>query len=443
MFEEGVSAQERKSAVWPDTTARQTLFGRIVSGSGVTFVLEDGRHVLDASNTGGPLGHRHPEMVEAMVQAASAPVVNEAWNWINRDEAANDIRDLGFRSEEDWFGGVMFCLSGSEANDLALSLAQAITGRSALATRQRSYHGGSGLARAATLQPQWHGGLSWRDGEVSPAPQPFQVVELPAPVGERIGPITSSAIRDVEQLRGAKEALTDVAAVIVDYTQGGIYYSSAYQETLAAAATNTGTLWIADEVVTGFGRTGTPFAFQGGSSRPDIVTLGKALGAGAAPVGAVVISRHLADRLAGAKWQTGGTFRGHPSSVAAIRAHLRIMTRERLAERAAELDSVMFKLLTEVAAAHPAVSRIDGRGLHWTVELHGPDWRSWRGATSVAPLATIVAARALRAGALIGTSGEESSLFLAPPLIVEEEQLEQMVAALDEGLNAADEALDL
>jgi 4-aminobutyrate aminotransferase-like enzyme len=218
-----------------------------------------------------------------------------------------------------------------------------------------------------------------------------------------------------------------------------VYHSPAYQDRLADAAREAGALWIADEVVTGFGRTGTWFSFQGASTRPDIVTLGKGIGAGAAPGGAVVLSRRLAERIEGAVWQTAGTFRGHPITVAAMRAHLAVLARDELVERAAALDAVMYRLLSELATVHPSVQRIDGRGLHWSIELRGTDWRTWRANTAEEALATRVSARALEAGALIQTSGEQGMLVLAPPLISSESDLERLVRALDHGLVVADE----
>ena len=89
-----------------------------------------------------------------------------------------------------------------------------------------------------------------------------------------------------------------------------------------------------------------------------------------------------------------------------------------------------------------SVERIDGRGLHWTVELKGPDWRTWRGEEAEPP-ASRVAARALAADALIATSAEQTSLFVAPPLIVADDELDRIFAALDHGLELADaEATD-
>jgi 4-aminobutyrate aminotransferase-like enzyme len=156
------------------------------------------------------------------------------------------------------------------------------------------------------------------------------------------------------------------------------------------------------------------------------------------PAAAVVLSQELVERMDGRSWQTYSTFRSHPLMMPAIRAHLRISQRDGLPQRAAELDAVLLARLTEIAAAHPSVRRVDGRGLHWTIELHGPDWRDWRG-EEAEPLASRVAARALDAGALIATSGEQTSLFLAPPLIVSDEELESTLVALDYGLELADE----
>jgi len=410
----------------------------IVGGEGAWFVLADGRRVIDGSNTAAPLGHAHPEIVEAVRQAASAPALNEGWRWAKREEAAEELVRVAF-GDEDWVGGVRFFISASEANDAALALCQALPGRPALATRERAYHGGAGLARELTRQPHWHGGLSSPSG-VAPAPRLVEVHELPAPAGARITGQVDPTAGD-EWLADAERRLSESAAVLLDYSQGGIYWTAAYQDRVAECARRAGALWIADETVTGFGRVGGWFQFQHSSTRPDIVTMGKSLAAGGAPAGAVVLSRRLMERMAGSSWQSYSTFRGHPIEVAAVAAHVRASARERVFERAGELDGFMAERLTRIAADHPSVARVDGRGLHWTVELHGPDWRRWRGEERE-PLASRVAARALEAGALIATSGEQTSLFLAPPLVISRTDLGQLLDALSAGLQVADEAFE-
>ena len=417
-------------------TTGEAAVPTVVSGEGVWFELADGRRVLDASNTAAPLGHRHPEIVEALQGAASAPAVNEGWGWPEREQAAEDLVSIAFE-DADWVGAVRFFISASEANDVALALTQALTGRRDLATRERAYHGGAGLAREMTIQPQWHGGLSAAKGGVRPAPRLVHVHALPAPASARVTGQSDPTAGD-EWLPDARDKLAKSAAVILDYSQGGIYHNPTYQDRVAALASETGTIWIADETVTGFGRVGGWFQFEAGSSRPDMVTMGKSLAAGGAAAGALVLSRAVTDQLDGSSWQTYSTFRGHPTAIAAVRAHLRVVARDRLYDRARDLDAVMFNGLSSLAAAHPGVSRVDGRGLHWTVELHGPDWRTWRG-DEAEPLASRVVTRALDAGVLISTSAEQTSLFLAPPLIVEREHLELIFQALDEALSVADE----
>jgi 4-aminobutyrate aminotransferase-like enzyme len=407
----------------------------VVGGEGVYFHLADGRRVIDGSNTGGGLGHRHPAMIEAIRRAADTPVVNEGWTWIGREQAADDLIDIAFDGEHDWVGAVRFCISGSEANDMALSLCQSLSGRSALATRERAYHGLVGLSRSMTVQPQWHGGLAVHaGGSLRPAAMaPVRI--LPAPDGAIYGASANASV----DFAGAASILSDTAATIIDYTQGGIYYDGAYQDEVARLARAAGSTWIADEVVTGAGRAGRWFAFQGAESRPDIVTLGKSLGGGAAAVAAVVVSKAIVERLKGTSWQNYGTLRGHPISMAAVSAYLRVVVQDDLLSRVRELESFFAQRLLEIARRHPSVSRVAGQGLHWTVELHGPDWRLWAADTAEVPVASLVALRALEAGAVIGTSGEQTSLFLAPPLVISKTEAALLLDALDHGLDVADE----
>ncbi|TIU48038.1 MAG: aminotransferase class III-fold pyridoxal phosphate-dependent enzyme [Mesorhizobium sp.] len=410
---------------------------KVIDGEGVYFILADGRRLIDGSNTGGPLGHKHPVMVEAMKKAASNPVINEGWFWAEREAAAEDLIDIAFGEEKSWVGAVRFFLSGSEANDLALTFCQALTGRRELATRERAYHGMAGLARQMTVQPHWHGGLALQGGGSKPVPSQASVRILPAPVNAKYGGVSDNRPL-AERMAGAEEILSSVAATIIDYTQGGIYYDSGYQDYVANAARKAGSLWIADEVVTGLGRSGRWFAFQGGETRPDIVTLGKCLAGGSAPAGAVVMSKDVVDQMKDKSWQTYSTFRAHPSAVSAIRAYLSVMADGQIIRRVKELETRMQQRLVEIARKHPSVARVDGFGLHWTIELHGPDWRHWYADTIEAPIASRVAARAIEAGAVIGTSGEQTSLFLAPSFIISDDELDTLISALDHGLELAD-----
>jgi 4-aminobutyrate aminotransferase-like enzyme len=411
---------------------------RVVGGAGVYFHLDDGRRVLDGSNTGGPLGHAHPRMIAALREAAAMPMVSEGWSWKGRDEAAEDLFDIALPGEE-WAGAVRFCLSGSEANDIALALSQALTGRQDIATRERAYHGLVGLSRDVTVQPHWHGGLAAVGSTRRPFPcAPVHI--LPAPEGALYRSDLAKAAPLRQRLKAAPDMLARSAAVILDYTQGGFYHDGAYQDAVADMAREAGALWIADEVVTGIGRAGRPFAFQGGRSRPDIVTLGKGLGGGMAPVAAVLLSKEIVGKLDGSSWQNYGTLRGHPMAMAAVSAYLHILRDEDLLARVQVLEKLFAKRLEQIARRHPSVCRVAGQGLHWTIELHGPDWRGWLADTPEAPVASRVAAAALAAGAVIGTSGEQTSLFLAPPLVISQDDAERLLEIFDDSLDVADRA---
>ncbi len=409
----------------------------IIGGSGAWFELDDGRRVIDASNTAAPLGHGHPEIVRAVRGAADAPVVNEGWAWRERELAADDLLRLAF-AEEEWVGAVRFFVSAGEANDAVLALCQALTGRAPLVTRERAYHGGVGLSREMTVQPQWHGGIS-SPSRVAAPPRLAEVRTLSCPRGSRVSGDAGIALDEQWHSESAR-TLAGSAAVVLDYSQGGTYHVPQFQDAVADLARAQGTLWIADETVTGFGRVGGWFQFQKAASRPDFVTLGKCMTAGGAAAGAVVLSRDILDQLEGSSWQSYSTFRAHPVAMASLRAHLRVSAQEGLVQRASDLDGRMLERFARIVSDHPAVDRVDGRGLHWTVELHGPDWRLWRG-QEPEPLASRVAAAALRAGALLATSGEQTSLFVAPPLIVSDAELDMLFDALDAGLEMADRAL--
>jgi 4-aminobutyrate aminotransferase-like enzyme len=409
----------------------------VVGGTGVWFELADGRRVIDSSNTAAPMGHCHPDLIAAVTAAATSPAVNEGWLWSGRQRAADDLLEYAFAGESEWIGSVRFFNSASEANDQALSLAQALTGRAPLVTRERAYHGMVGLSREMTVQPQWHGGLSSSHGGWHPVPRLAEVRQLPAPTCGVFSPCSPNG-QCTCLPSDLSSVLADAAAVIIDYSQGGIYPSPHYQDQIAAAAREAGALWIADEVVTGLGRQGRWMTFQRGQARPDIVTLGKGLGGGAAPVAALVFSKRVTDMLRDQSWQSYSTFRGHPIAVAAVSATVRGIHERGLVERAASLDAAMRTRMTELAAAHPIVSRVDGLGLHWTMEFHGDDWREWHADTDQPSVAGDIVTTALDRGVLIATSAEQTSIFIAPPLIVSDAELDTILEVLDHALTTAD-----
>jgi 4-aminobutyrate aminotransferase-like enzyme len=411
---------------------------RAVSGDGAWLVLEDGRRVLDAMTSPAPLGHRHPRVLAAVQKAlAEAPTIDEGWRSADREAAADELIDTAFAGE-DWVGAVRFAITGSEANDLALSLTQALTGRAPLATRERAYHGMVGLSRDMTVQAQWHGGLQDRNGRSRPVPPSADVRTLPFP---RLGwgeGMSWTAEQAQSYLAPSRAMVAESASAIVDYTQGGDYALPAYQDELARIARESGTLWIADEVVTGFGKTGRWFNFQHGERRPDIVTLGKPMGGGIVPAAAVVVSKDVLAAIGDASWMNYSALRAHPTAVAAAREFVRVIDDEGLVARAADLHHTVFAGMRDLAAAHPLVGRVDGRGLHWWIDLNeSPDAAPVDGLS----VAQRVAGGAMAAGVAVATSGETNALLISLPMIITDEEIRTLFTALDHGLDVAERAL--
>jgi 4-aminobutyrate aminotransferase-like enzyme len=416
---------------------------RVRSGLGVELTLEDSRVVLDAGSMSSCLlGHCHPEVVAAIEKAARTVYVGDATGYAPRERAADDLLRLAFASEP-WADTVAFFVSSSEAADLGLLLAQMLTGREPLVSRELSYHGGVGLGREISNHPLWGAHLAGLERGI--IPRPFKLAEtreLPVPACG-VDPAPQNHLCTASCLKDAARALDGAAAVMIDYSQGGVCPSAQYQDTLATLAREAGTLWIADETVTAFGRMGHNFAFQRGSSRPDLVTLGKGLTAGSAPAGALILSRDVIDAIGRRRWLTSGTYRGNPLTVAAISAVQHVIERDGLVARAAELGTRLGADLRSLATRHPSVEAVIGEGLMWIVRLAGAADHAedrWRGDGSTTPPTTLVHEAALREGVFIGVLGG-GCLWLIPPLVVTTKQLARAVDALDVALGVADRAV--
>lgn len=407
---------------------------RVSGGQGAQLELDNGQRVIDAGSISATLlGHRHPELVEAIKRAADESYVSDGWGHAIREQAASDLFDHSFAGE-DWVGVVRFCTSASEANDLALHLARTVAGKLPLVSREQAYHGAMGLARDASNHPLWNGNLSSPDGGFIDPPvidREWRILAAPPP---------GSA--DDPSLEGAYEALAGAAAVITDHGSNGVIFPSPdYQDRLADIAAEADALWISDEAVTGMGRLGVSFAFQRGERRPDIVTLGKGLTGGAAPGGAVVLSDRLLERMDGRRWMTYSTFRGHPLTSVAISTTARVIAREGLVERARTVGEKFGSALRDVGARHGCVRRVAGEGLLWALELQGAPCHasaSWHGDGTETPLAEVVTGAALERGVIMSAySGVV--VWIVPPLVIEESQLDTVVEVLDEALGIADQ----
>jgi 4-aminobutyrate aminotransferase-like enzyme len=412
-----------------------------VRGRGTQLTLADGRTVIDVgAMSANLLGHCHPEVVAAVQAAAETVNLGDMVGYPPREQAVDDILDIAYKGE-DWAGSVALFVSSSEAADLGLGLAQMLTGRdrssaggaattAAWASRARSATTRCGTPARGTRGRRPRTGV-WRDARDS---------------GARVRAGLQPAGHDCADacLDGAADALADAAAVIMD-TRRAAWCLRRVPGPLANMARDAGAMWIADETVTAYGRMGRGFAFQRGSTRPDMVTMGKGITGGAVPAGALILSKEVVEAIGQRRWMTSSTYRGHPLAVAAMSAVVKVIERDQLVERAARLGESLGPDLQSIADSHPSVRGVIGEGLSWLINVVEPD-RSldedeWRGDGQHTGISNAVHQAILDQGVLIPEfSGER--LWIVPPLIISESDLATALDALDSALSVADRMLE-
>jgi taurine--2-oxoglutarate transaminase len=232
-----------------------------------------------------------------------------------------------------------------------------------------------------------------------------------------------------------REGPETVAAVIAEGIVGanGVFVPPpGYWRKLRELCTKHGVLLIADEVLSGFGRTGRWFAVDHDGVTPDLMTMAKAITGGYAPGGAVIVSDRVARHFDDHVLQCGLTSYAHPLTCAAIVAAIETYRDDGLIERAATLGARLEPRLRELARARPKIAEVRGQGLLWAFELCEPGTKEPIGALARAKLAETLRKHHLH------MHKRENLLYLAPPLVISEVELEEAVAALgralDEGL---------
>ena len=406
----------------------------VVGGAGAWLHLEDGRRVLDMSSLAecSNLGHQHPRVVAAIrAQAEKLCFVTNAWGAKSRADLAARLLELsGFEG-----GRVFFTLGGADANEHAVKIVRQALGqpKGVVVARDRSYHGSTHLAMALS-------GDTRTRAMVDPDAMGVTHVEPPyayrCPFGSRnpaeCGELAAAAIGQRIDLFGADR----VAAVIVEPNAGsnGIVAPDSYWPAVRRVARQRGIPLIADEVMSGFGRCGEWFAWQryGDAGRPDVMTLAKGLTGAMMPLGAVVISREIAARLANQVLVTGLTYCGHPLSCAAGAAAIDAYRDEGLIERSRHLGAGLARELRRLADRHPVIGDVrGGHGLFAVLEFVADrDTREplapWP--QTPPPLAALLQA-ALDEGVSFGARG--NLILVAPPLVVDEHDLANALALLD------------
>jgi acetylornithine/N-succinyldiaminopimelate aminotransferase len=385
--------QDRWSAVMMNNYGVPPL--ALASGSGAVVTDVDGKSYLDL--LGGIavniLGHGHPAILEAVTRQMST--LGHTSNLYAAEPGIALAEALAGLLGADTETRVMFCNSGTEANEAAFKLSR-LTGRTKLVAAQDGFHGRTMGALALTGQPSKQAPF---------APLPGDVTHVPYGDADAL----AAAVGD------------DTAAVFLEPIMGESGIVVPPDGYLVAARDITarhGALLVFDEVQTGMGRTGTFFAHQHDGITPDVVTMAKGLGGGL-PIGACLATGPAAQLLT--PGLHGSTFGGNPICASAALAVLRVLADDDLVRRAGALGKTLHQNIESLH--HPLIDHVRGRGLLCGIVL-------------TAPTAKDVEAAARSAGFLVNAPASDV-IRLAPALTITEPQLDTFVAALPGILDTA------
>ncbi|MEL4319759.1 aspartate aminotransferase family protein [Leifsonia sp. YIM 134122] len=412
----------------------------IATGEGSTFWDYQGNAYLDFSSqlVNLNLGHQHPDLVAAIQQQAGRLATIQPI-------MANDVRGELARRIADVAPGdldkVFFTNGGADANEYAVRMARAVTGRRKVLSMYRSYHGGTATAISLTGDPRrWANEPS--DGSVAHFFGPYAYRSAFHATTE-----AEEAQRALEHLENliVLEGANTVAAVIIETivgTNGVLVPPAGYLPGVRALCDKYGIVYIADEVMVGFGRIGEWFAVNHFGVTPDLITFAKGVNSGYVPLGGVVISERIAAHFDDVAFAGGLTYSGHPLACAAGVATFEVFERDAILERVRDLGSrAVEPALRAMAERHPSVGEVRGVGLFWAIELirdaatreplvpfnaSGPD---------AAPMAEL--ASACKAAGLWPFT-HFNRVHVAPPLVITEEELVRGLAIIDEALEVAD-----
>jgi 4-aminobutyrate aminotransferase-like enzyme len=387
----------------------------LVRGEGVWMWDADGKRYLDCYNNVPHVGHCHPKVVEAICRQSAT--LNTHTRYLHEGVVAY-IERLSGLFRHDLSQAIMVC-TGSEANDIALRMAQAATGKTGVIATDNTYHGNTwATSQLSTRRPP----IGGRAGNVRLVPAPDSL----APVGgsaegqaAAFAQHVAAAIRDLEE-NGPGFAGFMLCPVFAN--EGLPNLPPGFLDPAVAVVRRARGLILCDEVQPGFGRMGTQWwGHEALGFAPDVVTLGKPMGNGY-PVAAVVARP---DVMADFREAFGyfNTFGGNPVAAAAATAVLDVIAEEELMPRAAKTAARTMKLLRGLK--HPAIQEVRGAGLFFGLVLE----EDGKPATA---LATRVAEEMKDRGVLIGRIGRHMNILkLRPPLPFGEAEAELAVGTLD------------
>ncbi|MFF2148411.1 aspartate aminotransferase family protein [Kitasatospora sp. NPDC058190] len=412
----------------------------VAGAEGSYFWDYDGNRYLDFSSqlVNTNIGHQHPKVVAAIQeQAAKLCTVAPGFAVESRSEAARLIAE---RTPGD-LNKIFFTNGGAEAVENAIRLARLHTGRQKVLSTYRSYHGATANAIALTGDPRRWANETGVSGVVHFwGPYPYRSnfhAENEAQECER-------ALSHLEQVI-AFEGPGTVAAVILETvvgTAGILIPPAGYLAGVREICDRHGIVFILDEVMAGFGRTGEWFAADHWGVVPDLMTFAKGVNSGYVPLGGVAINTEIAATFAERPFPGGLTYSGHPLACASAVATINAMAEEGIVENAKHIgETVLGPGLRELAERHPSIGEVRGLGVFWALDLvkdretREPLVPYNAAGADNAPMAELAAACKQRG---LWPFVNMNRFHVVPPCTVTEEEAKAGLAVLDEVLSLTD-----
>ena len=404
----------------------------VAGGQGSYFWDFDGNKYLDFSCqlVFTNIGFQHPKVIDAIKSQADvlATVAPQVANDV-RSEAAQRIVELAGGN----FAKVFFTNGGADGNENAIRMARLFTGRHKVLSFYRSYHGNTSAAISATGDPR-----RW------PNEFAYGHVHFFGPYQYRSAFWSSSeeeeCARALEHLENTIifEGPKTIAAILIESvvgTAGVLVPPKGYLEGVRALCDKYGIIWIADEVMSGFGRTGKWFAYEHSSVKPDLIVFAKGVNSGYVPLGGVVISRDISDSFNDRVFPGGLTYSGHPLACAAAVATIDVMKEERIVENAAAIgETVLGPGLRELKQKHKLIGEVRGLGVFWALDLVKDrvtkEPLAPYGGTS--PAMTALVGECKKRGLMPFTNFNR--LHIVPPCNITSEEVDKGLAIIDEAL---------
>lgn len=417
----------------------------VTRAQGVYFWDASGKRYLDFNSMTMcvNLGHGDRRVIDAIVQQAQElPYAAPGMATRPRAELGQLLAEICPPGLEKF----LFTLGGADANENAIKLARGATGKHKILARYRSYHGASAGAMAATGDPRR---TAW-EPLLMPGVVHFLDPYRYRSTFHRTNPEISETDFSLDYLNHLEEIIRyegpeTIAAVLLESvtgTNGVIIPPAGYLQGVRALCDRYGILLIADEVMSGFGRTGKWFAVDHWGVAPDLMTMAKGLTSAYAPLGAVGMRAEIADAFKERVFQGGLTYTAHPISLAAAIANIRAMQSDRLVEHAAAMGAMLHRLLCDLGEQHPCVGETRSIGLFGVIELvrdrqTKEPLAPWNGSSAAM---NAIRKFCLERGLFLYTHWH--TLLVIPPLIINEAQLAEGFSVLDAALEIGDQAAD-